>query len=103
MGIPNQTRRNTLILTSIVLAAAWVVVYLFLNYQISSSVEKQFQRVAASAKNLFEVNLEHDKIELELRLDELIASKGLSKAVSSKDHESIASIVSPLYNELKLI
>ncbi|TKI69667.1 EAL domain-containing protein [Sulfurimonas crateris] len=103
MSVPNQTRRNTLILTSIVLGVAWAVVYLFLNYQISSSIEKQFQRVAASAKNLFEVNLEHDKIELELRLDKLIASKGLAKAVSSKDHESIASIVLPLYNELKLI
>jgi len=103
MSVPNQTRRNTLILTSVVLTAAWIVVYLFLNYQLNNSIDKQFQRVAASAKNLFEVNLEHDKIELELRLDELVASKGLAKAVSDKDHKKISAIVLPLYMELKLV
>ncbi len=103
MSIPNQTRRNTLILTSIVLGAAWIVIYLFLNYQLNSSINQQFQRVTASAKNLFEVNLEHDKIELELRLEELVSSDGLAKAVFDQDYENISSIVLPFYNELKLI
>lgn len=103
MSIPCKTRRNTLILTSIVFGVALSVVYLFLNYELNNSIDRQFENVSTSAKNLFEISLEHDKREMELRLDKLVASKGLAKAVSGRDHENIASIVLPLYNELKLI
>jgi len=103
MNIPYKTRHNTLILTSIVLIVAWAVVYLFLNYELNNSLDRQFQKVASSAKNLFETNLEHEKKEMQLRLEELVNSEGLAKAVSNRDYESIASIVLSPYNKLKQI
>ena len=103
MDIPYKTRHNTLILTSIVLIVAWAVVYLFLNYELNNSLDRQFQKVASSAKNLFETNLEHEKKEMQLRLEELVNSEGLAKAVSNRDYESIASIVLSPYNKLKQI
>ncbi|MCK9473723.1 MAG: GGDEF domain-containing protein, partial [Sulfurimonas sp.] len=101
MNIPNQTRRNILIFTLIILALAWGVIYLFLNYQLKSSIDRQFQSVAASAQRLFEIDLEQSKKELNIELDKMVARNDLSKAVNDGDYEEIKSIVLPFYDRLK--
>ncbi|MDO9266781.1 MAG: cache domain-containing protein, partial [Sulfurimonas sp.] len=101
MNVPGQTRRNTLILTFIVLLLSWGVVYLFLEYQLKNSINEQFQRVVGSAQKFFDINLKHDKAELDVKLDEIVMAEGLAKAIANRDYEQIKSIVSPLYSQLK--
>lgn len=103
MVIPEQTRRNTLIFTSIVLLFSFGVIYLFLNYELKNSLDKQFKAVTYSAQNLFEINLEHDRVELALRLEEIVAEEGLASAIAKRDYNEIKSIVAPLYSRIKLI
>lgn len=101
MNIPNQTRRNTLILTSIILVLAWGVIYLFLTYQLDSSINRQFRSVADSAQRLFEIDLEHSKKGLNTELTNMVSHHELSKALKDGDYEGIKSIALPFYTKLK--
>lgn len=103
MNVPGQTRRNTLILTFLVLLLSWGVVYLFLEYQLKNSINEQFQRVVGSAQKFFDINIKHDKAELDLKLDEIVMAEGLARAIASRDYERIKSITVPLYAQLKAI
>lgn len=101
MNIPSKTRRNTLILTSIILLLAWGIIYLFLKYQLDNSINRQFQSVANSAQRLFEIDLEHSKKGLNTELTGMLAHHELSKALKDGDYEGIKSIALPFYTKLK--
>lgn len=101
MNVPGQTKRNTLILTFIVLVLSWGVVYLFLEYQLKNSINRQFQSVANSAQRLFEIDLEHSKKGLNTELTGMLAHHELSKALKDGDYEGIKSIALPFYTKLK--
>ncbi|DAB28783.1 MAG: diguanylate cyclase [Sulfurimonas sp. RIFOXYD12_FULL_33_39] len=102
MNTPAKTKRNTLILTSAILVLSWAVMYQFLEYKLKESINEQFQRVAKSTEALFEINMKNDKIEFEYKLDDIVASEGLAKAIANRDYAQINSIVSPQYKRLKL-
>lgn len=101
MNIPEKTRRCTLILTFVVLVVSWVVVYFYLDYKLKDSINEQFQRVADSTQKLFDVNLKHDKAELDIKLDKIVMADGLASAIANGDYKQIKSIVAPLYTQLK--
>lgn len=101
MNTPNITKRNTLILTLFILLLSSLIVYLFLNYQLKKSINSEFERMAGSTQRLFEINLKDEKIDLDIRLDELLMSEGLSRAISENDYKTIDAIVSPYYKKLK--
>lgn len=101
MNVPERTRRCTLILTFVILVLSWVVVYLYLDYKLKDSINEQFERVADSTRKLFDVNLKHDKTELNFKLEKIVKTDGLAKAIANRDYEKIKSIVSPLYSQLK--
>lgn len=101
MNTPNMTKRNTLILTLFILLLSSLIVYLFLNYQLKKSINSEFDRMAGSTQRLFEINLKDEKIDLDIRLDELLMSEGLSRAISENDYKTIDAIVSPYYKKLK--
>lgn len=101
MNTPNMTKRNTLILTLFILLLSSLIVYLFLNYQLKKSINSEFERMAGSTQRLFEINLKDEKVDLDIRLDELLMSEGLSRAISENDYKTIDAIVSPYYKKLK--
>ena len=101
MNIPDKTRKNTLILTSIILLVAWGVIYLFLDYQLKSSINRQFQTIADSAQRLFEIDLEHSQKGLHVELENMLANPNISKAVEEKDYETLKSLALPFYAKLK--
>lgn len=101
MNTPNMTKRNTLILTLFILLLSSLILYLFLNYQLKKSINNEFERIAESTQRLFEINIKDEKIDLDIRLDELLMIEGLSRAISENDYKAIDSIVSPYYEKLK--
>jgi|GEM_PF-1136959 len=101
MNLPSQTKRNTLGLAVVILLISWVGVYLFLDQQLKKSIHNEFQRIASGTENLFNINIENSKAELDFKLDRIVAAEGLAKAVANKDYEQINIIVTPYYKQLK--
>lgn len=101
MNIPNTIIRNTLTLTLVVLIFSWVVLYLYLKNQFNESVQEEFQRVSNSTESLFYLNIESNKKSIDAKLDKIVMTDNLSKAISKKNYKQIKSIVTPLYDELK--
>ncbi len=101
MNIPRRTKRNTLILTSLVLIASWMIVYLFLMYQFENSIEKQFYNLSQSSEKLFYLNIQEQEQSFELKLENIVSAKGLSEAVAKGDYSQLHAIVSPYYKRLK--
>ena len=102
MNIPQQTRLNTIALTSIVLVLSWIIIYLFLEHQLKSSIDREFRRISASSQALFDISIINDKKEFDSKLENIVLSEGLAKAVAQRDYNKIDSIVTPQYKQLKL-
>ncbi|MBU1658992.1 EAL domain-containing protein [bacterium] len=103
MNIPNKTKRNTLILTTLVLIVSWVVGYMFLGYQFKHAVDEQFIALSANTEKLFNLNLENQKKGFEFKLNNIISAPDLSKAVANRDYKELKSIVSVYYERLKSV
>jgi len=103
MNIPNRTKRNTLVLTLFILLLSSFILYLFLNYQFKRLINNEFQRISESTQKLFEINLKDEKIDLDIKFNDLLMSEGLSRAMANRDYKAIDSIVSPYYKKLKQI
>mgnify|MGYP002712992040 CR=1 FL=1 len=101
MNVPQKTKVITLILTSIVLVVSWIIMYIFLEFQLKSVIDKEFHRISDSTEKLFSINIEHDKSSLDFVLSKIVMAKGLSEAVAQKDHDKIQAIVAPYYERLK--
>ncbi len=101
MSIEKQTKRNTLILTSLVLVACGIVIYLFLKVQLKNSVNEQFEALSKSTESLFNLNLENQTKKFDTELDDIISVDGLSEAVAKGNYEQIKSIVTPHYKHIK--
>ncbi|MFA6138261.1 MAG: EAL domain-containing protein [Sulfurimonas sp.] len=101
MSIEKQTKRNTLILTSLVLVACGVVIYLFLKVQLKNSVNEQFEALSKSTESLYNLNLENQTKKFDTELDTIISADGLSEAVAKGDYEQLKSIVTPYYKHIK--
>jgi diguanylate cyclase (GGDEF)-like protein len=103
MDIPSKTKRDTLVLTSIILLLSWGMLYLFLEYQFKNAIKEQFQRVSSSTEKLFDINLQNNARSVEYILDHLVAENSLQKAVAKQNYEDIKSVVMHYYSELKSI
>ncbi|MDP2894295.1 MAG: diguanylate cyclase, partial [Sulfurimonas sp.] len=103
MDIPSKTKRDTLVLTSIILVSSWCILYLFLEYQFKNAIQEQFQRVSNSAEKLFDINLQNSARSLEYVLEHLVAENSLQKAVAEQNYEQIKSIVMHYYSDIKSI
>lgn len=103
MDLPSKTKRDILVLTSIILMLSWGVLYLFLEYQFKNAIQEQFQRVSKSAENFFDINLQNSAKSLEYVLDHLVDENSLQKAVAEQNYEQIKSVVMHYYSELKSI
>ena len=103
MDLPSKTKRDTLVLTSIILVLSWGVLYLFLEYQFKNAIQEQFQRISSSTERLFDINLRNSARSLEYVLDHLVAENSLQKAVAEQNYEQIKSIVMHYYSDIKSI
>lgn len=101
MNIPEQTKRNTLILTALVVIASWTIGYFFLNYQFKLSVNDRFESLYESTNELFKINTLHEQQNFTLQLEKIIALDGVSLAVSNNDTSKLDAIISPFYRDLK--
>ncbi|MDO8454514.1 MAG: EAL domain-containing protein [Sulfurimonas sp.] len=101
MSIEKQTKRNTLILTSLVLVVCGVVIYVFLKVQLKNSVNEQFEALSKSTESLYSLNLENQTKKFDTELDTIISADGLSEAVAKGNYEQIKSIVTPYYKHIK--
>ncbi len=103
MDIPSKTKRDTLVLTSIILVLSWCILYLFLEYQFKNAIQEQFQRISSSTERLFDINLRNSAKSLEYELEHLVAENSLQKAVAEQNYEQIKSIVMHYYSDIKSI
>jgi diguanylate cyclase (GGDEF)-like protein len=103
MDLPSKTKRDTLVLTSIILVLSWGVLYLFLEYQFKNAIQEQFQRISSSTERLFDINLKNSARPVEYILDHIVAENSLQKAVAEQNYEQIKSVVMHYYSELKSI
>jgi len=103
MDLPSKTKRDTLILTSIILVLSWGVLYLFLEYQFKNAIQEQFQRISSSTERLFDINLRNSAKSLEYVLNHLVAENSLQKAVAEQNYEQIKSVVMHYYSDIKSI
>ena len=103
MDLPSKTKRDTLVLTSIILVLSWGVLYLFLEYQFKNAIQEQFQRISSSTERLFDINLRNSAKSLEYELEHLVAENSLQKAVAEQNYEQIKSIVMHYYSDIKSI
>src|SRR3989339_515422 len=103
MDLPSKTKRDTLVLTSIILVLSWGVLYLFLEYQFKNAIQEQFQRISSSTERLFDINLRNSARSLEYVLDHLVAENSLQKAVAEQNYEQIKSVVMHYYSDIKSI
>lgn len=101
MDLLTKTRRDILLLTSVILLLSWGVLYLFLEYQFKNAVKDQFERVSGSAQKLFDTNLQNVANSLECILDIAIAKEDLQKAIAEQNYEEIKSAIMPYYERLK--
>ena len=103
MDFPSKTKRDTIVLTSIILVLSWGVLYLFLEYQFKNAIQEQFQRVSSSTEKLFDINLQNSARSVEYIIDHLVDENSLQKAVAEQNYEEIKSVVMHYYSELKSI
>ncbi|MFA6190892.1 MAG: EAL domain-containing protein [Sulfurimonas sp.] len=101
MSIEKQTKRNTLILISLILVVFWIVIYLFLNVQFKNSVNEQFESLSKSTETLYNLNLENQTKKFDYELNTIISADGLSEAVAKGNYEQIKSIVMPYYKHIQ--
>ena len=102
MNILKKTKQKTLLLSISVLLVSWIVGYFFLNYQFTNYINKELEKINKSTQKLFKVKLTRESIALSLKLDEIINSEGLAKAVAQKDYQKLDAIVAPYYERLKI-
>lgn len=101
MKTPKKTKQKTLILSTSVLLISWVVGYLFLNYQFTNTIDEELDKIAQSTKKLFKTRLDAQSMILTIKLDEILKTEGLNKAVAQKDYRGLDEIVAPAYEQLK--
>ncbi|MCK9491016.1 MAG: EAL domain-containing protein [Sulfurimonas sp.] len=102
MNTPQKTKQKTLLLSISVLLVSWIVGYAFLNYQFTNSINEELEKITNSTQKLFKAKLTENSLALSLKLDEIISSEGLAKAVANEDYQELDAIVSPYYERLKI-
>jgi EAL domain-containing protein (putative c-di-GMP-specific phosphodiesterase class I)/GGDEF domain-containing protein len=103
LSIPEQTKRKTLLLSIIVLVISWVVGYIFLDYQFKNSLNERLDGIYESTEKLFDIKFKEEDEILKFKLDRIIASEGLAKAIAEGDYKNIHSIVAPYYSRYKIL
>lgn len=101
MNIPKETKRKTLLLSASVLLVCWIIGYIFLNYQFTNSINYELDKISESTQKLFKMKQTQESISLALKLDEIVNSDGLAKAVAQNDYKELDSIVTPYFERLK--
>jgi len=102
MNIPSKTKRDTLVVALLVLILSWSIVYIFLDYQFKNSLHEQFNRLSQSTEKLFNLKVEKQKREYEIKLDNILKVDGLAEAVAENNYKQIDAIVSIYYKRLVL-
>ncbi|EQB40632.1 hypothetical protein M947_02155 [Sulfurimonas hongkongensis] len=103
MNTPQKTKQKTLLLSTSVLLVSWIVGYLFLNYQFTNSINKELEKISQSIQKLFKAKLTAQSMALSLKLDEIVSSDGLAKAVAQRDYQKLDAIITPYYKRLKRV
>jgi diguanylate cyclase (GGDEF)-like protein len=102
-ALPKKIKYYTLLIILFVITVSWVIGYLFLEYELRISVNKEFHRMSDSTRGLFIINMKHESKDLENKLEKIISINGLSKAVADKNYDKIDSIVKPQYDNIQLL
>ncbi|MEA1956291.1 MAG: GGDEF domain-containing phosphodiesterase [Campylobacterota bacterium] len=99
MNIQNRIKMQTVSLSIVVLFISWIIGNIFLTYQFENSLDKQFQNITISTKNMFNLNIKDEEKRLKNELDKIANLDGLVQAMVQKDRKKINSIISSLnYN-----
>ena len=100
MILLDKTKRNTLLLITVVLSISLMIAYLFLEYQFNISVNEQYKERYESVRKLFQINIEHEKQKLQLELEKLALVEDISEALYKKDREHLILIIAPYFESL---
>ncbi len=101
MILLDKTKRNTLLLITVVLSISLMIAYLFLEYQFNISVNEQYKERYESVRKLFQINIEHEKQKLQLELEKIALVEDISEALYKKDREQLILNIAPYFNSLK--
>ncbi len=101
MILLDKTKRNTLLLITVVLSISLIIAYLFLEYQFNISVNEQYKERYESVRKLFGINVEHERQKLQLELEKLTLVEDISEALYQKDREQLAVLIAPYFETLK--
>ncbi len=101
MNLLDKTKRDTLLLITVVLSISLMIAYFFLEYQFKVSVNEQYKERYESVAKLFQINIEHEKQKLELELEKVILLDGISEAVANEDREKLHQLVSTFFKNFK--
>lgn len=96
-----HTKHNTLFLTAIILGLSLILGYVFLDYKIENSVNKQISRNYNNANKLILLHMEQQKHKYKIKLQRLVAKSNLLKTIHKKNYKKLEEIVNPIYTILK--
>ncbi|MDD3854994.1 EAL domain-containing protein [Sulfurimonas sp.] len=102
MSFLRKVKKIVFFLGSLFLLIAFTLIYAIFDYYFKDARQEQFEQMAVSAKNLFNMKVQEKQKSLSFQLDQMLHKENLAQAVFSKEHEKIKSIVAPFYEDLKI-
>jgi len=96
-----QIKYNTLFLTAIISGLFLILGYIFLDYEIESSVNKQISNNYNNANKLILLHMKQRKHVYKVKMQRLASTPNLSKAINQKDYKRLQEIINPIYKILK--
>ncbi|MCF6339678.1 MAG: EAL domain-containing protein [Sulfurimonas sp.] len=98
-----RAKHNTLLIVLGLLILSWGAGYQYLNYQLNSLIDNQFNNISTNTHKIFILTIQQKKKNLESKLERVISISDLTKAVLNKDNKKIELIIKSYYRNLNFI
>lgn len=101
MNSIEQIKKNTLLMTMVVLLFSLASGYIFLDKNINNSINKQILNQYININKLFRLSMHQNQHRYIVKLHRLINKADMIEAIYKKDSNKIVKIVEPIYKILK--
>jgi diguanylate cyclase (GGDEF)-like protein len=103
MHTPSAIRKKTLVYISVILLFALVIGYILLSSEYIKQINRYIKKESHSIEKLFAMELKQQNTILGVMANYIANNKDIEKAVSQKDRQQIAKLVSVWYKRFKIL
>jgi len=100
MNIQSRIKIQTLVFSMFVLFVSWIIGYMTLTDEFEKSSNKHFEVVLDSAYNMLESEIKQEQKSLKYKLDKMLNSDDLTKAIIKKDKNKVDLLLDKSYSKM---